>query len=232
MPGLLKPGELSRLAPILAGTDTADRDLVERLLAALPERSEEVGENLDVGDDPTVRSLLEDLLLAKGRLDLHLPYGEGGEESAGAVIVARHGLAVAAGPLRDRLASPASPVTEDEQLALTADRGIRLSDHCDRVAAVARGHTTTLGLEEGEDLVLAARLHDLGKADLRSQVMLAGGDPWNRPDGPPLAKSMRPAPPAAWERAGLPRHWRHEALSVRIARADPRLEHAKDPGLV
>ena len=62
--------------------------------------------------------------------------------------------------------------------------------------------------------------------------MLAGGNPWNRPDGRPLAKSGRSWSPRAWMRAGLPGGWRHEALSVQMARAHPDLSAARDPALV
>ena len=92
----------------------------------------------------------------------------------------------------------------------------------------------TLGLAAhvAEDLRLAAVLHDAGKADERFQLFLAGADWWNRPDGAALAKSGRPLPRGAWERAELPKGWRHEALSVRLATTDPRFREAHDPHLV
>ena len=82
------------------------------------------------------------------------------------------------------------------------------------------------------DLSLAAFLHDAGKADRRFQNLLSGGDPWNRLDGPAMAKSGRQSAKGAWERAGLPKGWRHEALSVRMAQAHPRFAEARDPALV
>lgn len=52
----------------------------------------------------------------------------------------------------------------------------------------------------------------------------------------PLAKSARPRTPSAERRAreasGLPDRWRHEALSVRIAREHPKFKDAHDPELV
>ena len=81
-----------------------------------------------------------------------------------------------------------------------------------------------------EDLSIAAFLHDAGKADTRFQTLLSGGDWWNLPDGPVMAKSGKPSPPGAWERADLPDGWRHEALSVRLAVAHPRFADAHDPG--
>ena len=82
------------------------------------------------------------------------------------------------------------------------------------------------------DLILAGLLHDAGKADERFQLMLSGGDPWNRPDGFAMAKSGRAVPRNVWDRAGLPKGWRHEALSVRMARTHPWFQRAKDPALV
>ena len=82
------------------------------------------------------------------------------------------------------------------------------------------------------DLELAAFLHDTGKADRRFQTFLSGGDPWNRPVGSPMAKSGRQLPHNAWERAGLPKRWRHEALSVQMALSHPRFAEAHDCALV
>ena len=38
--------------------------------------------------------------------------------------------------------------------------------------------------------------------------------------------------PGTWERAGLPPHWRHEALSVRLALIHPYFARASNPALV
>ena len=50
--------------------------------------------------------------------------------------------------------------------------------------------------------------------------------------GPVLAKSGRPWLRDARLRAGLPSGWRHEALSVCMARTHPRFTDARDPALV
>jgi CRISPR-associated endonuclease/helicase Cas3 len=47
-----------------------------------------------------------------------------------------------------------------------------------------------------------------------------------------LAKSGRPLPAAARAASGLPEHWRHEALSVRLAPHAARFAEAHDPELV
>ena len=47
-----------------------------------------------------------------------------------------------------------------------------------------------------------------------------------------MAKSAQQSVKGAWERAGLPKGWRHEALSVRMAQAHPRFTEARDPALV
>ena len=127
----------------------------------------------------------------------------------------------------------AAPSTEDDDVSHTSAKPVWLDDHGRRVAGFAGRFAKTLRLEDiADDLRLAAFLHDAGKADPRFQTMLAGGDPWSRPDGPPLAKSGRSWSPSTWSRAGLPKGWRHEALSVRMARAHPRLADAHDPALV
>jgi CRISPR-associated endonuclease/helicase Cas3 len=81
------------------------------------------------------------------------------------------------------------------------------------------------------DIALAAYLHDAGKADSRFQAMLYGGDWFAIDDGRVLAKSAQRIG-SAWDKAGLPPRWRHEALSVRIAREHALFCDANDPELV
>ena len=147
----------------------------------------------------------------------------------GAVIVADRGIADAIVPNDD-----SAPWTENDSLSQTAKGPVSVEDHTEHVARFTRRFTDLLGFGESvaSDLFLAAFLHDAGKADRRFQTMLSGGDPWNRPDGPVLAKSGRPPIPGAWRRAGLPNDWRHEALSVRMAQSHPRFAEARDPALV
>jgi CRISPR-associated endonuclease/helicase Cas3 len=83
------------------------------------------------------------------------------------------------------------------------------------------------------DVTLAAYLHDPGKADPRFQAFLAGGDSYGPDSTTPVAKSGQTRlPSGAWDRAGLPSNWRHEALSVRLATICPEFAHAQDPELV
>ena len=130
-----------------------------------------------------------------------------------------------------------APVTEDETLSRTSQRAgqpVTLDDHTSEVVADVECFTRTLGFRKqvAEDLSIAAFLHDAGKVDTRFQTLLSGGDRWNLPDGPVMAKSGNPSPPGAWERADLPDGWRHEAMSVRMALAHPRFADAHDPELV
>jgi CRISPR-associated endonuclease/helicase Cas3 len=78
---------------------------------------------------------------------------------------------------------------------------------------------------------LAAYLHDAGKADPRFQAMLYGGDWFAVDEARVLAKSAQWIA-SARQKAGLPEHWRHEALSVRIAQAHARFGEAHDRELV
>ncbi len=221
---IVRPQEWSRIADALASEDVGSADLVDRLLEALPAE----GAEDDAQADPLLRDVrnpLGALRHARGRIDVHLPYAGGA--GGGAILVAECGVSERPDP------SAAVAATEDDAASHTSSRPVRLDDHVRRVARFASGFAETLGLDDvADDLRLAAGLHDAGKADRRFQTMLAGGDPWNRPDGPTLAKSGRSWSGNAWTRAGLPRGWRHEALSVRMARTHPDLAAARDPALV
>ena len=220
-----------RLSNLLAAEGVGGSDLIEDLLTALP---------LETGEDETdanlkprnVREALQALRSAKGqkanKIDCHFPYAN---RQGDVILVAEQGVRPEAdGPDVGLVANPA---TEDDTASQTSNTPVLLDAHGQRVARFAKGFAQILGLKEADDLGLAAYLHDAGKADPRFQVMLAGGDWWNRPDKPPLAKSGRSSwSSRTWERAGLPKGWRHEALSVRMARLHPALAKARDPALV
>ncbi len=67
-------------------------------------------------------------------------------------------------------------------------------------------------------LELAARLHDSGKADGRFQSWLS--------DGASLGKILAKSGRRLSKPATLPKYWRHEALSVRLAITDPEFHSA------
>ena len=215
-----------QISSVLA-QDASGFELVDNLLSVLQPETEKGSTD----DDPprrNVRALLEKLSDAKAKGPISTPrfsYRRG----EGVIIVAERGINCKTEP-----DAAATPTTEDEAASHTSSRPVPLDEHGSRVAQFAEGFARTLGLHENvaQDLHLAAWLHDAGKADPRFQIMLAGGDPWNQPNGPPLAKSGRPWSPQAWTRAELPKGWRHEALSVRMARLHPDLAKAHDPALV
>lgn len=216
-----------RLSAILADESIDGTDLVESLIQALPSTAaREEGE--EGGNGPPPRDVTKPLMALRcteGRIDVYFPYGA--ERKDGAVLVAERGI-------KGRSAMDlAFPATEDENASHTSGEPVPLDEHGLHVADFAERFVQMLGLDDvASDLRLAAFLHDAGKADSRFQTMLSGGDPWNRPDGPPLAKSGRSWSPDAWKRAGLPKGWRHEALSVQMALAHPRFSAAHDPALV
>jgi CRISPR-associated endonuclease/helicase Cas3 len=88
--------------------------------------------------------------------------------------------------------------------------------------------TTGLSPDIVEDLRLAARFHDVGKADGRFQALLYGGNRAAACAGPPLAKS--PRLPGSWarqqearRRSGYPQGGRHELVSVRLVESQPKV---------
>ena len=240
------PNQWPRLSEILATDGVAGRDLVERLLNVLPPRA-----GLTLDDDYTdavlLRSLrepLEALRRANGsgirRISINFPYV--GRAQGGAVLVASHGLWVESAP---DTANGGGPSTEDDTLSRTSLNPVSINQHADHVVKFTDRFVQTLHLPPtvADDLRLAAFLHDAGKADRRFQILLSGADPWNCPDGSALAKSgqvvhlsprgvHRQSPKGGWERAGLPKNWRHEALSVRMAQAHSRFAEAHDPAFV
>ncbi len=221
--GMVTKAVWSRVSDLLAAEYLADRDLVGALVDTI---STTMSDEVDRRDG----ALLELLKVLKqngeGSVDAHFPYPGGRER--GVILVAERGISGNAARVT------AAPSTEHEDGSYTSSKPVLLDDHGNHVADFAKkfGHTLNLSNELVEDIWLAAWLHDVGKADPRFQAMLGGGDPWNRPDGSPLAKSGRSWSPQAWRQAGLPRGWRHEALSVRMARKHPRLAEAHDRNLV
>jgi CRISPR-associated endonuclease/helicase Cas3 len=126
------------------------------------------------------------------------------------------------------------PATEDDWLGSTPGYAQTLDEHSCQVRDRAAEFSRKAGLrpEVADDIALAAYLHDAGKADLRFQTMLYGGDWFAVDDTRILAKSANRFSRAGWTKAGLPEKWRHEALSVRIAREHVRIHEANDPELV
>lgn len=130
-----------------------------------------------------------------------------------------------------------SNTTEDDWAGSLAGYSLALEAHNSDVGCKAESFAKASGLPSDRiaDLKLAGLLHDLGKGDARFQSWLHFDDPLGFDDDEQneiLAKSGRSLPRSSRTKAGLPDRWRHEALSVRIARTHDRLRHAKDPDLV
>lgn len=131
-------------------------------------------------------------------------------------------------------------VTEDdESLRAGRKKSITLSEHSKGVESYAGRFAKQVGLPTGvaEDLILAAYLHDAGKAQSNFKLLLYGADGIAATLGPDLAKSAKlPDSQGAWDevriRAGLPKGARHEVASLRFAEAHPRFGLANDPDLI
>ena len=175
------------------------------------------------------------LLQTAPQVRIEWPYGDGATE--GCVLFAPRGLASHEQPRQQ--ANPFNEsATENDEVAAEGPSpgGQTLVEHSNDVSEYAKEYARRLRLRDdiAEDLALAGYLHDIGKADARFQAYLKGS-PWHL-DPRVLAKSgtlrSRTEDRASRRASGLPRAWRHEALSVRIARQHPGFERAHDAELV
>ncbi len=139
------------------------------------------------------------------------PYPNDGEAPAGWVL---SGQFAEADSGRDE-SSAAEPVFLDEHL-----------EHV--IRAVSQAASAVIADEHvRQSFSRAARFHDYGKADGRFQALLRGGDPMAALFAPrPLAKGAqarrsKEVRKAQWARSGLPDGFRHELISLLLARQDP-----------
>jgi CRISPR-associated endonuclease/helicase Cas3 len=129
--------------------------------------------------------------------------------------------------------------TEDDFSGSMPGFPLSLAQHSADVEKEVAGSAERAGFtaETISDLKVAAFLHDAGKADPRFQAWLHYGDPLGTDVDEAaqiqvLAKSARLLPRGARLVSGLPDHWRHEALSVRMALLTETFSKAHDPELV
>lgn len=141
-------------------------------------------------------------------------------------------------PVENPIDPSLKPEDQDDDSA-GLEREITLKDHTDGVVEHARKYASHCGLssELVEDLVLAAKLHDLGKCDERFQVLLCGGSPTRAMrQKEPLAKSggnqTLQERRKAQEAAQYPSGARHESSSVLLACQSGLLARATDKELV
>ena len=119
-----------------------------------------------------------------------------------------------------------TPTSEDDSYSATVR--ITLDDHLEGVERWARCFGEGVGLPDElvKDLALAARLHDVGKADPHFQAMLHGGHPWAA-----LTATHLLAKSGNFQR--IAGGTRHELLSVRLVESGPQsLDSAHDKDLV
>ncbi len=190
---------------VAATLPTFDHNAIqEAVQAVLDYRQEDEG-----SPPPPPRWWLDMLAVARGGRVVEHPAG-------GLILVARAPRRAGAEP--DLFA-------DDDDLASAADREVSLDQHSHLVRGAAE-RLATRCLPEGlhQALALSALWHDAGKLDARFQVLLHQGDEVAAAVAPaPIAKSARvPTSPARRaairEASGLPTDFRHEMVSVELAR--------------
>jgi len=229
-----------RIAPGLLGTEVSPEALSGVLDSVRGERWEiarDAISKLTLPDEVKAQiKLLTHARRRRGRpaIEVHFDlYGTNADdEPCGIVFVAPLGLDGGAIEEEGR-----SNATEDDVSGSLYGFAQSLAEHSAEVETKAESFARAAGLlnDRVADLKLAGFLHDEGKRDPRFQRWLHHGDPLGAdPDDEStiLAKSGRPLPPDERDKAGLPPRWRHEALSVQLARAHERLREAKDGDLV
>lgn len=227
-----------RVSPSLLDSCDDARQALPATLAAL--QAERVPAILEgVLGLPLPEPLAARLRLLRQQRGLHAHfdvYGVNDDEAPrGVVFVAPHGVKEQSLRSAHRAAPRIS--TEDDLSGSTPGFAQSLREHSAEVESMAERFARAAGLsdERVADVKVAGWLHDQGKRDARFQRWMHHGDPLGAdPDDESTiwAKSDRALPPAARDKAGLPERWRHEALSVRLARGDARLLEAADADLV
>ncbi len=144
-------------------------------------------------------------------------------------------------PRRYLRAEVSDAITEDDDSSFVGDE-TPLADHSRDVETVARMFATSVRFSPAlvADLALAGWFHDVGKADPRFQRWLVGGSEIRAAllGDKILAKSARGGGSReerelARARAGYPRGYRHELLSLAMLQRNPMaLAEAHDPELV
>ncbi|HZV06243.1 MAG TPA: type I-U CRISPR-associated helicase/endonuclease Cas3 [Gemmataceae bacterium] len=235
-----------RVAPGLTGQHVSDEALAGTLASLRAQNPETVRQTLlNLELPPEVRKGLAWLGEAKGWrgkprvvIDFDL-YGENDKgEPRGVVLLAPFGVRFPeARQVEDHGEDGGPNSTEDDIAGSVFDFPLSLDQHSRDVEGKAQELAKRAGLpaERVADLKLAGFLHDQGKRDPRFQAWLHFGDPLGfdaEDEKDVLAKSGRTLPPAAREKSGLPDRWRHEALSVRLARTHAGMAQAGDPDLV
>ena len=135
-----------------------------------------------------------------------------------------------------------SSSTDEESeggISRSAKRSL-LADHCRGVARFADGFCRRIGIDDkiSADIILAAKLHDAGKAERRVQAFLHRKDPDDLGESDEvIAKSRgRDLDRAEYLRlmriARLPIGYRHECWSVKMATSHPEFKKAHDGDLV
>lgn len=217
-----------RVAPGLLKEDCTADDLAEAIAMA-GSRWRDLRDAVAGLVQPDVADALEKLSSAKkGRVEFDSDlYGKDeNERPRGIVFMATLGI--------KNSEEDAPGATEDDWAGSLPGFPQTLEEHTAAVGRMASMFAIRSGMPEPhiQDITLAAHLHDAGKTDPRFQALLAYGDPLGPEPDKVLAKSACRPPRNAWERSDLPMHWRHEALSVRLAPCASRFSEAKDQELV
>lgn len=219
------PAACATAAPVVGEDEPFGeyRDRVDEWLSALPERIDPVGGWREV-EWSAARAALQ-----SPRRALSI---------VGGLALVRAALEpVARAFLRPEVHDDVATETD---VAASSMGPVTLRDHTRHVIDFVRAFATNLGLGPGftADLVAAARLHDVGKADPRFQRLLVGGSEIDAAMlEEPLAKSglalTRDEKAAARRSSGYPEGGRHELVSVALAaNVVPTLPDVHDPDLV
>ena len=192
----------------------------------------------DIGDLAATRPRCRLHLKAhlKGRLRELWEADEQGEDTTGPKEEILREMELEGGEWRWYAGGAGAVVTKGVAVADDDDSAsfaiaVTLDDHCEHVARQVMEFAKGCGLDQAfaEDLVLAAQVHDIGKADPRFQALLGAGPV-------PLAKSSSSHPLVDYRRIcrdyDIERLPRHEFISVALMTQSSLLAKAHDRDLV